>query len=115
MVLHIAWYVYPDSQNGTLPVYRFYSEQLQSHFFTTDENEKNTIIATFPVDVWRYEGIAWYVYTDYQQNSLAVYRFYSEQLRVHFYTMDENEKNTIIATFPVDVWRYEGITYYAYR
>ncbi len=34
--------------------------------------------------------------------------------QVHFYTMDENEKDTIIAVFPVDVWRYEGIAYYAY-
>ena len=110
----IAWYVFPDSQQGTLPVYRFYSEQLQSHFFTTDENEKDTLIATFTEDVWRYEGVAWYVHPDFQPDSLAVYRFYSELLKVHFYTMDENEKDTIIATFSEDVWRYEGIAYYAY-
>ncbi|MDM8553168.1 right-handed parallel beta-helix repeat-containing protein [Desulfococcaceae bacterium HSG7] len=110
----IAWYVYPDAEDGLSPVYRFYSELLQSHFYTTDANEKDYIIATFSVGVWRYEGIAWYVYTDYQAGTLSVYRFYSELLRVHFYTMDENEKNVIIATSPEDIWRYEGITYYAY-
>ncbi len=110
----IAWYVYPGAQEGLLPVYRFYSAFLKSHFFTTDANEKDTIIATFPVDVWRYEGIAWYVHTTYHEGTLPVYRFYSDALKSHFYTRDENEKNVIIATFPVDIWNYEGIAYYAY-
>ncbi|MDM8543794.1 hypothetical protein QUF90_22185 [Desulfococcaceae bacterium HSG9] len=110
----IAWYVYPDAQEGLLPVYRFYSELLKSHFFTTDANEKDTLIATFTDDVWRYEGIAWYVHTNFQEGTLPVYRFYSDTLKSHFYTRDENEKNVIIATFPVDIWRYEGIAYYAY-
>lgn len=45
---------------NTKPVYRFYSEGLQSHLFTADTNEKN-VLKKYP-DVWRYEGIAYYVY-----------------------------------------------------
>jgi hypothetical protein len=52
----------PPLVEGTVPVYRFYSEQLKRHFFTRDTNEKNTIIATSPIDVWRYEGITYYAY-----------------------------------------------------
>ena len=52
----------PPPSSETVPVYRFYSEQLKKHFFTRDTNEKDTIIATFPVDVWRYEGIVWRVF-----------------------------------------------------
>ncbi|MDM8544460.1 choice-of-anchor D domain-containing protein [Desulfococcaceae bacterium HSG9] len=118
----VAYYAYLQQQyneasrlqrNTLKAVHRFYSEDLQTHLFTLDENEKNHLIETAS-DVWRYEGPAFYVPSGYQQDSRAVYRFYSEQLKVHFYTMDENEKDTIIATFPEDVWRYEGIAYYAY-
>ena len=108
-----SWYVFPDSQNGTSPVYRFYSEQLQSHLFTTYEDEKNTLIATFTEDVWRYEGVGFYVPTDYQVGTLPVYRFYSENLQVHLFTIDENEKNHLIDNAG-DVWTFEGVAYYAY-
>ncbi|MDM8540323.1 hypothetical protein QUF90_04480 [Desulfococcaceae bacterium HSG9] len=93
-------------------VHRFYSEALQTHLFTVDENEKETLIAE-AADVWRYEGVAFYVPADYQEGTLPVYRFYSESLAVHLFTTDENEKNTLIETAG-DVWRYEGIAYYAY-
>jgi hypothetical protein len=104
----IAWYVYPDYQNGVVPVYRLYSEGLKIHLFTIDENEKDTLEQT---DVWRYEGIAWYVFPSWQDSLVPVYRLYSEGLKKHLYTRDENEKNTLNNT---DVWRYEGIAYYAY-
>ena len=42
-----------------------------------------------------------------------MYRFYSEDLKVHLFTVDENEKNHLIDTAG-DVWRFEGIAYYAY-
>ncbi|MDM8555544.1 hypothetical protein QUF75_12500 [Desulfococcaceae bacterium HSG7] len=77
-----------------------------------DENEKETLIAE-AADVWRYEGVAFYVPADYQEGMLPVYRFYSESLAVHLFTVDENEKNTLIETAG-DVWRYEGIAYHAY-
>jgi len=44
---------------STKPVYRFYSDQLQSHLFTADENEKNEL--SQQSGLWRYEGIAYYV------------------------------------------------------
>ena len=93
-------------------VYRFYSEGLMTHLFTIDENEKNHLIAN-AADVWRYEGAAFYVPVDYQEGTLPVYRFYSEALTVHLFTVDENEKNHLIDNAS-DVWRFEGIAYYAY-
>jgi hypothetical protein len=110
----VSWNVYPNSQDGAVPLHRFYSEQLKRHFYTVDEDEKNTIIATFTSDVWRYEGIAWYVHPEQRDSARPIYRFYSEQLKGHFYTQSENEKNSIISRFTEDVWRYEGIAYYAY-
>ena len=101
-------------QRNTLQaVHRFYSERLQTHLFTLDENEKEHIIAN-AADVWRYEGPAFYVPAGNQEGTVPVYRFYSEALMVHLFTIDENEKEHLIAN-AADVWRYEGIAYYAYH
>ncbi|MDM8541065.1 M43 family zinc metalloprotease [Desulfococcaceae bacterium HSG9] len=109
-----VWRVYANPQEGCVPLYRFYSEALKRHLFTIDENEKNTIIATFSSDIWRYEGIAWYVNPQQRDGSRPIYRFYSEQMKTHFYTFSETEKNSIISRFTEDIWQYEGIAYYAY-
>ncbi|MDM8554290.1 DUF4091 domain-containing protein [Desulfococcaceae bacterium HSG7] len=117
----IAYYAFHPSQynaasrlqkNMLLAVHRFYSEGLHTHLFTTDENEKEHLIAN-AADVWRYEGPAFYVPAGYQEGTIPVYRFYSEALKVHLFTVDENEKNHLIDTAG-DVWRFEGIAYYAY-
>jgi hypothetical protein len=99
-------------RNTLQAVHRFYSENLQTHLYTVDENEKETLIAD-AADVWKYEGPAFYVPAGNQDGTVPVYRFYSESLLVHLFTTDENEKNTLIETAG-DVWRYEGIAYYAY-
>lgn len=46
--------------------------------------------------------------------SAPIHRFYSEQFQAHFYTISEDEKNHIIATYPPHTWNYEGIAYNAY-
>ncbi len=42
-----------------------------------------------------------------------VYRFWSQSLTTHFYTILEEEKNTLISKYS-NVWSYEGIAFYAY-
>ncbi|MDM8543957.1 choice-of-anchor D domain-containing protein [Desulfococcaceae bacterium HSG9] len=117
----IAYYAFHQNQykaasrqqrNALQAVHRFYSETLQTHLFTVDENEKEHLNAN-AADVWRYEGPAFYVPASEQDDTVPVYRFYSESLAVHLYTTDENEKNTLIETAG-DVWRFEGVAYYAY-
>ena len=44
----------------TKPVYRFWSDQNQAHFYTMSETEKNEVINNYDDFVWRYEGIAYY-------------------------------------------------------
>ena len=41
-----------------------------------------------------------------------VYRFYSQNYKGHFYTIDEAEMRTVRDTNPN--WRYEGVAYHAY-
>ncbi|HEX8974735.1 MAG TPA: fibronectin type III domain-containing protein [Patescibacteria group bacterium] len=92
------------------PVYRFWSNVKQHHFFTISETEKNYVIANDPS--WQYQGIAWYAYVSQQPNSAPVHRFWSASKQGHFFTISEAEKNSVIATDPS--WQYQGIAWYAY-
>jgi len=92
-------------------VYRFYSERLQVHLYTVDENER-AVLSTYPPDAWRYEGIGFCASRLNEMSTRPVYRFYSDQLRSHLFTADENERNDLM-TYS-DVWRYEGIGYYVF-
>ncbi|MDY0302385.1 MAG: S8 family serine peptidase [Candidatus Moranbacteria bacterium] len=93
---------------STKPIYRFWSDQNQGHFYTSSEEEKNMVINNYDDYIWRYEGVAF--------NSLIsgkpVYRFWSDKNQHHFYTANEEEKNMVINNYDDYIWRYEGIAYY---
>ena len=63
------------------------------------------------------EGPDFYAYPPGAQPAGAkpVYRFWSPLHSGHFYTLDEAEKDNIIATYPEATWTYEGIAWYAYE
>lgn len=99
---------------GLTPVYRFWSDQKQGHFYTASEAEKNSVIKNWPT-IWTYEKVAFCASIT---ASLAMpdplYRFWSDQKQGHFYTADSTEKDRVIATWP-DVWSYEGIAFYVHK
>jgi hypothetical protein len=39
----IAWYTYPSKQDNTVPLYRFWHPTNKSHFYTTSEEEKDSL------------------------------------------------------------------------
>lgn len=103
-----------DTCSASIPpespaVYRFYSPITRHHLFTSDVNELNTLRMN---NSWNFEGIAYYVKSTGASCSSneSVYRFYSERLKVHMYTMDENEKAELLK-LPQDAWRYEGVSF----
>lgn len=112
-----AFYAYPEGSQpaGTRPVYRFMSESLGGHFYTISETEKDNLIANYS-HVWTFEGTAFHAYPEGSEpeGTIAVYRFWSETLGGHFYTISESEKNKLIET-AADVWTYEGVSWYAYE
>ena len=55
------------------PVYRFFNTAGGSHFFTTNEAEKDAVIQGAPG--FRYEGIAFYSYPTQADGTTPVYRF----------------------------------------
>jgi streptogramin lyase len=103
-----------NDQEGLMPVYRFWSGKYQTHFYTINEGEKNEIISKFDEATWKYEGISYYTFTNPIENTKPVYRFWSARLASHFYTINEAEKNDIIARLS-GTWSYEGVAWYAYE
>jgi hypothetical protein len=105
----------PDEQpEGTVPVYRFWSGTLKGHFYTTSAGERDKLIQKM-ADVWTYEGTVFYVYSNSQHPADArpVYRFWSDTLGHHFYTVSSSERDKLISHMS-NVWTYELIAWYAY-
>ncbi len=100
--------------SGLAPVYRFWSDKLCAHFYTIDEAEKELIINNY-ADTWTFEGIAFYAYPPHQApvGSKPVYRFWSDALGRHFYTISEAERQFLIDTYSA-VWAEEGVAWYAF-
>ncbi|HEX8974736.1 MAG TPA: S8 family serine peptidase [Patescibacteria group bacterium] len=96
---------------GSLPVYRFWSNSKQHHFYTISKTEKDGVIANDPS--WRYEGIGYLAYASQQPGTMPVYRFWSQQKQGHFYTISQSEKDSVIANDPS--WKYESVAFYAYE
>jgi len=90
------------------PVYRFWNNDLGSHFYTISEAEKDIVINTMPS--WKYELIAWYAYPTQITGTSPVYRFWNNDFSSHFYTISEAEKDIVINTMPS--WKYELIAWY---
>jgi hypothetical protein len=96
-----------------IDVHRFWSPVTGGHFYTTDEDEAAHIIATY-WHTWTYEGVAYRTLADDSDPAaLPVHRFWSPVSGNHFWTMNEDEVDNVIATYS-DTWTYEGIVFYAY-
>ena len=59
----IVFYAYPAGSQpvGTVPVHRFWSGGLGTHFYTASDRERFTLIGD-AANAWKYEGVAYYVY-----------------------------------------------------
>ncbi len=108
-----AFQVFQTPETGTVPVHRFWSDTKQGHFYTASEEEKNYIIANYPSNVWKYEGIAWHTYAGEQTGNAPVYRFWSDEKQHHFFTFNPAEKTCIQNSYAQSTWKYEGIAYWA--
>ena len=99
---------------GLNPVYRFWSDQKQGHFYTASEAEKNSVTKNWPT-IWTYEKVAFCASTTASLSTPdPLYRFWSDRKQGHFYTADSTEKDRVIATWP-DVWSYEGVAFYVHK
>ena len=99
------------SDNGLYNVYRFFNTITGAHFFTSNEAEKNSVLANLPQ--FRYEGNSFDSNAaEGASGSTPVYRLYNLATNVHFYTANKSERDSLITS---GNFRDEGISYYAYN
>jgi hypothetical protein len=111
----VAYYALAGATDANAaPVYRFWSDQLQAHFYTISSAERDKLITQYE-DVWTPEGVAFYTYVPGAQpvGTSAIYRFWSDVLQTHFYTIKAGERDKLLTQYS-DVWTYERIAWYAY-
>lgn len=106
----VAYYSFVNSFTRRIPVYRFWSERFQVHFYTSGPEERDYVRRTYDEQTWKYEGIAMYVYSPaFGGSRKPVHRFWSDQYQTHFYTASTSELNSFKAS---NNWRYEGVAWY---
>jgi len=100
---------------NAMPVHRFWSPTLNAHFYTISAGERDKLISQYS-NVWTYEGAVFCAFPAGQQpaDTYPVYRFWSDTLNCHFYTITEAEKDKLIAQY-AHTWTYEGIVWYGYK
>jgi len=109
-----AYYAYAQaSVDGVVPVYRLRNATTGSHFWTTDESERTSLLES-KTEQWVDEGIVFYVYAEADAASgiEPVYRFWSDAIGGHFYTISESEKDKLIDEYG-NAWIFEGVVWYA--
>jgi hypothetical protein len=117
----IAGYVGNDSGRHAaiwvprhVPVYRCRSRQHSGCLLTTQGAEVESLLLKDP-NAWAFEGILCHVPPDsLDPNAMPVYRFGARAGSTHFYTIDAAERDKLFREYR-DVWKYEGIAFYAYR
>lgn len=109
---------YADAGVGDPPstsaVYRFWSPNHQSHFYTMSVAERDQIISSYPLDQWTYEGAVYNAFAAPEAGTVPLYRFWSSAFGGHFFTTSEAEKEMVIANYDDYTWLFEGIAYYVY-
>jgi len=117
-----------SNPTDSVPVYRFWSDRNQSHFFTISEAEKTQIIERSATNYngydWDYEGIGFGVYTNSSPRdndgnaAIPVYRMWIEDKDFdpsngyaggHYFTADESEYDEMISLVGISG---EGVAFY---
>jgi hypothetical protein len=101
---------------GSRPVYGFRSPATGNRVWTANENEKYLLLLNYPRTVWEWESIACYAYAQAgaRIGLRGVWRLWSPTRARHFYTIDEQEKETLLQEPGQDAWLSDGVVFYVW-
>ncbi|MDP9096123.1 MAG: matrixin family metalloprotease, partial [Pseudomonadota bacterium] len=95
---------------AALGVYRFFDTANGTHFYSTSEAERNTLIQTRPDLAYEGPGLHAVATPSTDPAAAAVYRFFDVNTGTHFYSASTIERDAIAATRP-DL-TFEGTAFY---
>jgi parallel beta-helix repeat protein len=110
----IGAYEYASQPFVKSPVYRFWSDVNDGHFYTFSATERNTMLSNFATQEWRYEYEVYDAYGADPGGGQQVFRFWSAINKAHFYTASTAERDSVIANYTDEQWLYEGPVFWAY-
>jgi hypothetical protein len=111
----VVYYAYARAVEPRLkPVYRLWSVKLGGHFWTPSEAEKAKLMSG-AAGGWVDEGVAFYAFLEAERPEATkpVYRFWMTSINGHYYTIDEADKDRIVAEADPGTI-LEGAYWYAY-
>ena len=90
------------------PLYRFYQDSFDYHFYTADPEERNNLKKQ---DGWTEYQSMGYVFRQYVPGTVPLYRLTKQELggSNHFYTIDKSEADNAAQNLG---WTSEGVTCY---
>lgn len=101
---------YGQVSGASLGVYRFFDTTGGTHFYSTSETERNTLIQTRADLVYEGVGLKAVASPSTDPAAAPVFRFFDVTTGTHFYSASAGERDTILATRP-DL-RFEGTAFY---
>ena len=93
------------------PVFRFYNRLNGVHFYTINEDERDSIQNDPALKSFSYEGIAYYASKKDGAGKKPLYRFFVISKGTHFYTASASERDRIQREISADFF-YEGVAYH---
>jgi probable HAF family extracellular repeat protein len=99
----------PVAGSNLQPVYRFYNQISQGHFFTINTEEKDNVLS-HPEWGYNFEGVGFYAYGASENKASDVYRFYNQTSQGHFFTISAQERDNVLS-HPEWGYNFEGVAF----
>ncbi|CAF2660386.1 unnamed protein product [Rotaria sp. Silwood2] len=97
----------------TLPLYRYGNIRNAQHFYTANWKEIGTNAVRVTIGLWKFEGIAGYIYSMRRSGAESLHRYYQRNKTTHVYTTNASKIGTItpgaVGKFG---YTYEGVASY---
>jgi hypothetical protein len=107
-----AFSVHSEPIPGTTALFRLYNLERGFHYYTANKAEADMLAALVPAPTtgpdtrttgWRFEGTEGFMYGGEGAQTTILYRLYNNNSGTHLFTVDESQKNAILAAFP-GIW-----------
>jgi len=107
----VGFYLAESQADGYTPVYRFWNDRNNDHFYTANQSESDGV----HVHGYKAEGVVGYIATSQIEGTIPVHRYWNSGAKDHFYTTNGNEIGVTEVGASRNGYQYEGVLGYAFE
>jgi uncharacterized delta-60 repeat protein len=96
-------------QAGSLPLHRLYNPIKGSHYYTTNDSERDVLVSLG----WRYERDEGFVFSSQVTGTVEVFRLWNRDSGVHLFTESPTVRDAVLRAFP-GIWEQHASVGFAY-